>query len=62
MKEKIVSEKLPRSILKNMKGRKISDLFGFIKWLDELGRVLIFYNKKEKRTAQCFVFESNLLP
>lgn len=48
-KTKVVSEKLPRSVLENMKGRKVSDLFGFIKWLDGLGRVLIFYNKKEKK-------------
>lgn len=29
--KKVVSEKLPGSILETMKGRKISDLFGFIK-------------------------------
>lgn len=45
----MVSEKLPGNLLENIKGKKISNLFGFVKWLDGVNGVLIFYNKKRKK-------------
>lgn len=56
---KVVSEKLPRN-LENMKEKKISDLFGFLRWLDGLDGILIFYKKRKRKNVQFFVFESNL--
>ena len=45
-----------------MKGKKISDLVGFIKWFDGLNEVLIFYNKKRKeKNVQWFVTQNSLI-
>jgi hypothetical protein len=51
------------NLLENMKGRTISDLFDFLKWLHRLDGVLIFYNKQSKeKMISAFYLRAIFLP